>query len=122
MADYLPKHNPGLQIPRTVGATPVIGGRLVEVSGADTIAPAAADSLKVLGVAAQDASAGERVTVFTVAGGVHPLVASGAIAAGDRVAADAAGKVKTASVADSAVGLALNSSAADNDVIDVLFF
>jgi len=122
MADYLPKHNPGVQIPRTVGATAVIGGRLVEVGTSDNVIPAGADSVKVVGVAAQDAAVGERVTVFTRAGGVHPLVASGAIAAGALVGAAAAGKAKTAAAtAGAAIGLALTSAAADNDVIDVLF-
>jgi len=122
MSDYIPKFNPGHQIPVTV-ATDVIGGRLVEVvtPGEYSVRPAVADSLKVLGVAAQDKTAGSRVTVFTRAAGVHSLVASGPIAAGDSVAAAAAGKVKTATAAGSGIALALTAASADNDVIDVIF-
>lgn len=121
MADYLPKFNPGAQVPLTVGATPVVGGRLVEVSTANAIVPSGADSAKVLGVAAQDAVTGERVTVFARSGGVHRLTASGAIAVGARVISAAAGKIATIGAGTNAIGIALEAAAADNDVIDVLF-
>lgn len=121
MADYLPKFKPGTQVPLTVGATAVVGGRLVEVSTANAIVPAGADSAKVLGVAAQDAATGERVTVFARPGGVHRLVASGAIAVGARVISAAAGKVATIGSGTNPIGIALEAAAADNDVIDVLF-
>ena len=121
MADYLPKFKPGTQVPFTVGATAVVGGRLVEVSTANAIVPAGADSAKVLGVAAQDAETGERVTVFARSGGVHRLVASGAIAVGARVISAAAGKIATIGAGTNSLGIALEAAAADNDVIDVLF-
>jgi len=120
MSDFIPKFNPGHQVPVTV-ATDVTGGRLVEIVDEYSVRPAVADSLKVLGVAAQDKKTGDRVTVFTRAAGIHPLVASGAIAPGDTVAAAAGGKVKVASVAGSGLGLAVTRSSADNDVIDVIF-
>ncbi len=121
MSDYLPKFNPGAQVPLTVGATPVVGGRLVEVSTANAIVPAGADSAKVLGVAAQDAAVGDRVTVFARSGGVQRLTASGAIAVGARVISAAAGKIATIGAGTNAIGIALEAAAADNDVIDVLF-
>lgn len=121
MADYLPKYEPGIGIPFTVGATAVVGGRLVEVSTANAIIPAGADSAKVAGVAAQDAETGERVTVFPRSGGVHRLTASAAIAVGARVISAAAGKVATIGAGTNPIGIALTAAAADNDVIDVLF-
>jgi Uncharacterized conserved protein (DUF2190) len=61
------------------------------------------------------------VTVFTRAGGVQQLTASGAIAAGVKVSSAAAGKIQTLGATTNPVGLALEAAAADNDVIDVLF-
>lgn len=121
MADYLPKHEPGIGVPFTVGATAVVGGRLVDVSTANTIVPSGADSAKVLGVAAQDAATGERVTVFPRSGGVHRLVAAGAIAVGARVISATDGEVATIGSGSNPIGIALTAAAADQDVIDVLF-
>lgn len=119
MADYLPKFKPGESVTFTA-STAVTGGRLVEVSGDRTVAHAAADSAAVVGVAGFDAAAGDRVTVFTRAGGVHKLTAAGSIAAGDPVSAAATGKVEVDTEATNPIGLALEAAAAD-DVIDVLF-
>lgn len=120
MADYLPKFKPGQAVTFTASAD-VTGGRLVEITGNRSVGPAGADSAKVAGVAAQDTKAGESVTVYTRAGGVHGLVASGAVAAGAKVSAAATGKVQTVGSTENPVGLALEAAAADNDVIDVLF-
>jgi len=121
MADYLPKFKPGEAVTFTVATTDVIGGRLVVANGVRTIAPAGADSAFVIGVAAQDAAVGAQVGVFTRAGGVHPLVASAAIAAGAKVISAAAGKIATAGASVNHIGIALETAAADLDVIDVLF-
>lgn len=121
MSDYLPKHGTTTGVPFTVGATPVIGGRLVDVSTENAIVPAGADSIKVIGVAAQDAATGDRVTVFPRSQGVQRLTASGAIAVGARVISAAAGKIATAGASTNSIGIALEAAAADNDVIDVLF-
>jgi len=120
MADYLPKFKPGQAVTFNASAD-VTGGRLVVVTGNRTVGPAGADSAAVVGVAGFDAKSGERVTVFTRAGGVHPLVANGAIAAGIKVSSAAAGKIQTVGDTTNPVGLALETAAADNDVIDVLF-
>lgn len=120
MADYLPKFKPGQAVTFTVGAD-VTGGRLVAVTGTRTIGPAGADSAAVIGVAAVDAVAGDKVTVFTRAGGVHQLVANGAIAAGVKVSSAATGKVQTVGSTTNPIGLALEAAANDGDVIDVLF-
>ncbi len=118
MSDYLPKHAPGNAVTFTASA-PVIGGRLVEVTGDKTVGPAAADSAKVVGVAGFDAAAGEHVTVYS--GNLQKLVASGAIAAGAKVTAAAAGKAQTAGSGVNPIGLALQAATATDDVIDVLF-
>ena len=121
MVDYLPKFKPGASVTFTVATTAVIGGRLVEVNGNRTVAPAALDAPDVVGVAAHDAAVGETVTVFCRPGGVHALVASAAIAAGAKVVAAAAGKIATIGANTQPIGIALEAAAADLDVIDVLF-
>ncbi len=120
MADYLPKFKPGQAVTFTASAD-ITGGRLVAITGNRTVGPAGADSAAVVGVAGFDAKTGERVTVFTRAGGVHRLTASGAIAAGVKVSSAAAGKVQTLGSTTNPVGLALEAATANDDVIDVLF-
>lgn len=69
----------------------ITGGRLVEVTGNMSVATAPAGSLKVLGVAARDAVSGASIPVYT--DGIHDLVATGAIAAGDLLVSAAGGTV-----------------------------
>ena len=93
MAEYTPIHTTGT-IPWTLQASvPVVGGRLVESTGTRTVGPAGAASVKVLGVAAYDAAAGAKVAVWPLAGCTHKVTATGAIAAGDNLAAAANGTV-----------------------------
>lgn len=120
MADYLPRYKPGQAVTFTTSAD-VVGGRLVAVTGPNTVGPAGADSAAVVGVAGYDAVSGEKVTVFTRASSVQRLVASAAIAAGAKVSSAAAGKIQTVGSTTNPIGLALQAAAADNDVIDVLF-
>lgn len=120
MVDYLPKFKPGQAVTFKASAD-VTGGRLVAVTGDRAVAPAGADSAAVIGVAGFDAKTGEDVTVFTRAGGVHGLTASGAIAAGAKVSSDAAGKIQTVGATTNPIGIALVAADNDNDVIDVLF-
>ena len=127
MSDYVPRNTPGAAITSQASAA-ITGGRLVAVSGVGTVAAAAADSNKVVGVAAFDvAASGDKVTVFPVNGGVHRRTASGAITAGDGVVADTGGKIKTAptslataAAAGTLIGRALTTASADGDVIDVV--
>lgn len=104
----------------------VTAGRLVMVSGNRSIAPAAAASRAICGVAKQTGSAvGDKLAV--ISGGVVMIVAQGAVAAGDQVGPGAAGDGRvstvaagaTADVARSIVGLAL-SAAADGAECPVL--
>jgi hypothetical protein len=116
MTDYVPVHDGG-QTPFTfTTSAAVTGGRLVATSGSGTVAHAAADSAVVIGVAAFDAAAGSKVTVWPLEGCVHELEASAAIAAAAGVVADANGQVKTAAVATAAaagslIGTALTTAA-----------
>lgn len=91
MADYTPLQTVN-QLPFTSSASAgIVGGQLVEVTGSGTVGPAAADSVKTVGVAAHDAANGARLTVHPLAGVVHELVAGlGGITAGQTVKVGAA--------------------------------
>lgn len=81
---------------------------LVQVSPTANLGPA-------YGVAMRDAGAGAKVGVAHV--GVWPVTASGAIAAGDLIAADAVGRAKTAAGAGTVIlGVALDDAADGADV------
>lgn len=112
--EYLPVYKPGQAITFVTSAA-VSGGRLVEISAANTVRHAGAASDSVVGVAAWDAAVGQEVTVHS--GGVQELVASAAIAAGDRVEAAADGKAATSTGAG--FGVALTSASAANDLVRV---
>lgn len=117
MPDYLPKIDAAAPFTLPVSAA-VIGGRVLAVSGAGTVAHAAADSAVTVGVAAFDTAIGERVTVKP-RGGIHRLTASAAIAAGARVATAAAGKVQVLGSNLNAIGTALTGGSAD-DVVEIV--
>ena len=116
MADYLPLYKPGQSITSRTSAA-VTGGQLLEVSGDGTVAPAGADSAKVVGVAAFDAASGDNVTIHC--GGVQRLKASGAVTAGDLVVSGASGTVATSATpaVGHLVGTAL-STAADGELVE----
>ena len=120
MADYLPRYSSGAAVTLTASEA-ITGGRLVAVTGTRLVAPAVADSAAVVGVAGYDAEAGDTVTVYTRPSGVHSLTASGAIAAGAKVAAAATGKVQTVAALLNPIGIALEAATADLDVVDVMF-
>lgn len=116
MGDYQPCYAGGTK-PRTlITSADVTGGRVVATSGDGTVAHAAADDATVAGVAAHDALSGKPVLVWPIEGVVHELEASGAIAADAGVVTDAAGQVKTATLATAAaagtlIGHALTTAA-----------
>ncbi|WLP90250.1 capsid cement protein [Gordonia sp. NB41Y] len=103
MAEHTPKYLPGAAITFRASAN-VTGGQLVEITGNETVGPAAAKSAKAVGVAAFDAKSSELVTVHT--DGVHRLTAAAAVAAGASVEAAASGGVQT-NTDGAVVGLAL---------------
>lgn len=87
-------HLPGTVAPFTMQTSAtVVGGRLVAASGNNTVANAGAAATNVLGVAAHDAPSGEKVAVWPLAGVVHEVTGAGVVAAGDNLAAGAAGVV-----------------------------
>lgn len=117
MAEYLPLYRPGDTV--TFGVTTAVtGGQPVELGTADrSVAPAAAASAKVVGVAGHDAAVGDRVTV-EVGNPIHVLTASGAVTRGTRLETAGSGKVRTLA-SGTAVYLAL-TSAADGATVEAL--
>jgi hypothetical protein len=95
MADYTPVFANGTAPITLQASATVTGGRLVEATGNGTVGPAGAASTKVQGVAAFDAASGAKVDVWPLPGLIHEITASGAITAGDGLAAGAAGVVST---------------------------
>lgn len=111
MAENVPVYLPGKAITSQASAT-ITGGQLVYVSGSGTVAPTATAADIPVGVAAFDAAAGEKVTVYG-RGTVYKLTASGAITAGASVAAGAAGAVAAHTVGTNdarAFGIALTTA------------
>jgi hypothetical protein len=118
MADYVPVHDGGQKPFTFTTSGAVTGGRLVAVSGDNTVAHAGAGSAAVVGVAAFDVASGEKVTVWPLEGCVHELEASAAITQGAGIETAANGQVRTAttSLATAAaagilVGTALTTAA-----------
>jgi hypothetical protein len=93
----------------TASAT-VTGGQVLAVSGSMTLAPAAANSAAVVGVAVADAASAAVVRVFVPAG-VWTGTSSGSITAGDKLVAGAAGTLATiaANTFEKIVGTALET-------------
>lgn len=112
MADYSPIFNGQPPYTSTASAT-TTGGNVLEVTASGTVGPAAAASVKVVGVAAFDAAANAQVTVFR--GGVQELVASGTVTQGEQVEAGAAGTVRTLA-AGRAIGVAITTATTGNKV------
>lgn len=90
----------------TTTSAATTGGQLVEVTGANTVGPAAAGSVKVIGQAMHDAASGAGLTI-DADGPVREAVASGVIAAGDLLITAAAGKVAAGTTANAVRGVAL---------------
>jgi predicted RecA/RadA family phage recombinase len=108
MGNYSPRHKPGKDL-TYAATTDITAGQCVEVTGNYMAGvPAAAGTLKFLGVAVFDVKAGDRVNVTS--GGVQVLVADGPIAAGDHVQVSTQGRVKTATDATT-IGTALTAAA-----------
>lgn len=117
MGQYMPLHRPGDTVTFDV-TTAVTGGQPVEVGTADmSVAPAAAGSLKYVGVPGHNAAVGDKVTV-EVGKVIHEFIASGAVTRGTFLETAAAGKVRTATTGTKAF-LAL-SSAADGATVQAL--
>jgi hypothetical protein len=119
VADYTPIYAAGLLPSTATASAGIVGGQLVEVSGNGTVGPAAAGSVKTVGVAAHDAGSGGRLTVHPVAGVVHELVAGASVTAGQpvKVGATSGAVLPLSGGAPGAqVGVALTTAAQDAKV------
>ena len=112
MADYTPIFTGGAVPFSATTAGIVAGGNVLIWSAANVVTVSGADSTAVCGVAAHDAASGAKVTVWPMDGCIHELVASGAITALAGVVSDAAGQVKTATIATAAAAATLIGIAA----------
>lgn len=110
MAGYLPLFQPGAAVTFDADAA-ITGGQLVAAvdNAVRHVAPAAADSAAVVGVASRDAAAGQKVTVYLLRHGVHRVEALAPITAGAKVYAGAGGKV--AASGTNPIGIALTTTA-----------
>lgn len=115
--NYLPLHRPGQVV--TFGATSAVtAGQVVELGSADwSVAPAAAASAKVVGVAGHSAGVGDKVAV-EVNKVIHELKAVGAVTRGQKLETAASGGVRTLA-AGTALYLAL-ASAVDGAPVPVI--
>lgn len=78
MSDYTPVSSDQAAFTATVGATAVVGGQLVDTGASDLTVIPALGVKRPVGVAAFDAAAGQRVTVYVIPGMLHEvLVKSG---------------------------------------------
>lgn len=99
MSDYTPVNSDQAAYTSTASGA-IVGGTLVTANGNGTVATSVSGDHSV-GVAAHDAPSGGRVTVYILAGEVHEVLITNTIviAAGAPVIADAAGAVKTGTLA-----------------------
>jgi hypothetical protein len=115
MGDYTPLYTANLLPHTSTASAAITGGQLLEVTGAGTVGPATASSVKVVGVAAHDTPSGGRVTVHPIASVIHEFVAgSGGVTAGQPVRVGAASNAVlpvSAGTTGTQVGVALNSAA-----------
>jgi hypothetical protein len=116
MADYTPVYTGGVVPFTATTAAAVTGGRVLSASATGVVTHSGADSTHVVGVAAHDAASGAKVTVWPIDNCTHLLEASGAITALAGVVTDAAGTVKSATLATAAaagtlIGTALTTAA-----------
>lgn len=114
MANVTPYFDDPRELTYTVGATAVVGGRLVQSvdPGDRLVVPAAAGSTTSKGMALYDAASGKKVAVAR--GQILPATAGGAITAGSKLVAGAAGTVVAAGATPDArtiVGEALENAA-----------
>src|SRR5205814_373513 len=115
MAEYLPLFDDPTESVTRTASNNITGGRLVKVSGDNTVTETTAAADDWLGIAAFDTPSGGLVTVFS--GGIQRPTASGAITAGATVVSAAGGRV-AAGTGAGAVGLALKA-AADGAPVEV---
>ena len=104
-----------LQAKKLTASAAIVKGQLVKISGDMTVAPTAAATDPVIGVAMFDYKSGDEVVVETE--GLVYLTAGGIITAGAYVGATTGGKCATAGSTDRHVGIAISSAVADGACI-----
>jgi hypothetical protein len=123
VSDYSPVYAGGaLPFTKTASAT-IVGGNVVETTTTGAVGPAAAGSLRCIGVAAHDATSGNRITIWPLANVEHEIVVVSAatVTVGDGVQAGTAGTVNTVAVAAGSaagtlIGQATTTATAPNKV------
>jgi hypothetical protein len=114
MGNYSPRMEPGTH--RTLRATTKIAaGAAVEITGNDTVGATTGASAKFAGIAQFDCEIGDLAT--TQSNGVQRPLAAGPVAAGDRVATAANGRVATATTGPT-IGLCTKGGA-DGAPVDI---
>lgn len=95
----------------------VTGGQVLAVSGNGTVAPAAANSVAVVGIALNDATSPAQVKVF-VPNGVWTSTTPTGVTAGAKLVTGAAGTVETiaANTFEKIIGTALDTATGGNTV------
>jgi hypothetical protein len=122
VGDYTPVYTGG-NVPETFTASAAItGGQVVEATTTGAVGPAGVGA-KPVGVAANDAASGARVTVWPLANAVHEItvVAAATVTVGDGVITAAAGTVNTSAIgvaaaAGTLIGIASTTATAPNKV------
>lgn len=119
MADHTPLFKPGQEVTLTASAA-ITGGNVVVVSGDETVAPSSGASAAAVGVAKYDAANGTKVGV--VFGGVHELVSTGTINAGDPVTSASGGAVAAYSgtTYSTIIGKALKAAASNKVIVRLI--
>ncbi|SJN39397.1 capsid cement protein [Luteococcus japonicus] len=110
MTEYLPTFQPG-NATTFHSSAPITGGQLLAIGTSGLVAPTTGATHAVVGVAGFDVKAGQQITVY--AGGIHQLVATTAITAGQLVEAAGNGTIAPHAVGTAdvnAIGLALTSA------------
>lgn len=99
MADYSPVNSDGFSVSLNAGGA-ITGGRLVKMSADDTVVQTTGTSDRAIGVAAFDASSGQRVSVILLPGYLHevPITSAAVLTNGGGVTADSNGMVNTAAL------------------------
>lgn len=134
--ECIPLYEPGGRLTGHCEAA-VVGKRFVDISddlqgtgspglttstagGNIQVSPATAGGT-ALGVASHDAAIGKKVTILCDPGMVVPVIADGAITAGEEIEVGAAGKAKTKGAANRGVGRAVNTCADGEECFVQLF-
>lgn len=90
----------------------------VKVSGVDTVTVCSATTDLACGVLTNKPTSGQAASIAIL--GTTKVIAAGAITAGQKVAPTAAGKAQHAATGQFPVGVALQTSANDGDIIEIL--